>query len=128
MRTTGDALVALAANDDAARAGDAGAPVCLCRGRCALAIRRTTRGAVAAREILARIDADPLRFIESMGGSRERPWTTLPDGSQVKRIPGFNRWTWDDDPEAPFCGSISVRWQPGNRGAATSCARPCLFT
>lgn len=72
------------------------------------------RGAVAAWEILARIDADPLRFIESMEDREAKgPLVTLPDGSQVKRIPGFNRWMWDDDPEAPFCGSISVRWQPG---------------
>lgn len=72
------------------------------------------RGAVAAREILARIDPDPLRFIESMEDREAKgPLVTLPDGSQVKRIPGFNRWMWDDDPEAPFCGSISVRWQPG---------------
>ena len=72
------------------------------------------RGAVAAWEILARIDADPLRFIESMEDREAKgPLVTLPDGSQVKRIPGFNRWMWDDDPEAPFCGSISARWQPG---------------
>lgn len=72
------------------------------------------RGVVAAQEILARIDTDPLRFIESMEDREAKgPLVTLPDGSQVKRIPGFNRWMWDDDPEAPFCGSISVRWQPG---------------
>lgn len=34
---------------------------------------------------------------------------TLPDGSQARRLPGFNRWIWDGE----FCGSIGFRWQPG---------------
>ena len=34
---------------------------------------------------------------------------TLPDGSTVKRLPGFVRWIWDGE----FCGSIGFRWQPG---------------
>ncbi|MBL8309616.1 MAG: GNAT family N-acetyltransferase [Burkholderiales bacterium] len=73
------------------------------------------RGAIAAQEILARIDADAQRFIESMEDREARgPLVTLPDRSQVKRIPGFHRWMWDDDPAAPFCGAISVRWQPGS--------------
>lgn len=72
------------------------------------------RGAVAAQEILARIDADATRFIDSMEDREAKgPLVTLPDGSQVNRIPGFSRWMWDDVPEAPFCGSISARWQPG---------------
>lgn len=34
---------------------------------------------------------------------------TLPDGSQVPRLPGIRRWIWDGD----FCGLINFRWQPG---------------
>jgi predicted acetyltransferase len=34
---------------------------------------------------------------------------TLPDGSQARRLPGYNRWIWD----GAFCGSIGFRWQPG---------------
>lgn len=34
---------------------------------------------------------------------------TLPDGSQARRLPGYNRWLWDGE----FCGSIGFRWQPG---------------
>lgn len=34
---------------------------------------------------------------------------TLPDGSQIDRLPGFVRWLWDGQ----FCGSINIRWQPG---------------
>lgn len=31
-----------------------------------------------------------------------------PDGSTVKRIPGFKKWIWDGE----YCGGISFRWQP----------------
>jgi predicted acetyltransferase len=34
---------------------------------------------------------------------------TLPDGSQVPRLPGIRRWIWDGE----FCGLINFRWQPG---------------
>jgi predicted acetyltransferase len=34
---------------------------------------------------------------------------TLPDGSQVTRLPGITRWIWDGE----FCGSINLRWQHG---------------
>ncbi len=34
---------------------------------------------------------------------------TLPDGSQVPRLPGFRRWIWDGE----VAGSIGFRWQPG---------------
>jgi predicted acetyltransferase len=39
----------------------------------------------------------------------KRGSVVLPDGSTVKRIPGFRRWVWDGD----FCGSIGFRWSPG---------------
>jgi predicted acetyltransferase len=33
----------------------------------------------------------------------------LPDGSMVKRLPGYHRWLWDGD----FVGAINFRWTPG---------------
>jgi predicted acetyltransferase len=56
------------------------------------------------------IEADPVAFVarlddrEAKGGP-----ITLPDGSQVQRLPGYRRWLWDEN----FCGSIGFRWQPG---------------
>jgi predicted acetyltransferase len=37
------------------------------------------------------------------------PPVTLPDGTQVPRLPGFRRWVWDGE----FCGFIGCRWQSG---------------
>jgi predicted acetyltransferase len=76
------------------------------------------RGAVAAREELAKIEADPSAFLhglvdrEAKGGP-----ITLPDGSVVARIPGFRRWMWDGE----FCGSIAMRWQPGTTALPPHC-------
>lgn len=70
----------------------------------------TMRGAVAAREELDLIAADAAGFLAGMidrdatGGP-----VTLPDGSQVARIPGLRHWLWDGE----FCGLINLRWQPG---------------
>jgi predicted acetyltransferase len=69
------------------------------------------RGAVAAMEELARIESDPVGFIQTKADDREAKGgpVRLPDGSEVQRLPGFFRWIWDGE----FCGSISLRWQPG---------------
>jgi predicted acetyltransferase len=68
------------------------------------------RGAVAAVEQLARIDADAHAFLASLDDRDAKgPPVTLPDGSKAQRIPGFVRWMWD----GAFCGSIGFRWQPG---------------
>jgi predicted acetyltransferase len=69
------------------------------------------RGAVAAQEILARIESLGADAFTASLEDREAkgPLVTLPDGTQVKRIPGFHRWMWDGE----FCGSISLRWTPG---------------
>ena len=42
---------------------------------------------------------------------------TLPDGSQVPRLPGYRRWMWDGE----FCGSIGFRWQPGTSALPSYC-------
>ncbi len=68
------------------------------------------RGSVAAREMLARLEADADAYLATLEDREAKgPLVTLPDGTQMKRIPGFHRWMWDGE----FCGSISLRWQPG---------------
>ena len=67
------------------------------------------RGAVAAQEQLAGIDADAQTFLASLEDRDAKgPPVKLPDGSQAQRLPGFLRWMWDGE----FCGSIGFRWQP----------------
>jgi predicted acetyltransferase len=64
----------------------------------------------AAREELELIADDPAGFV-AMLDDREakRGPITLPDVSQVPRLPGYRRWMWD----GAFCGSVGFRWQPG---------------
>ena len=76
------------------------------------------RGEVAAREELARLHADPQAYLDSQDNREGRGGpVTLPDGSQVPRIPGYRRWLWDGE----FCGSISFRWQPGTTALPPYC-------
>jgi len=68
------------------------------------------RGAAAAQEELARIDADADAFLAALHDPEARGGpVTLPDGSQVARLPGFRCWLWDGE----FCGSIGLRWVNG---------------
>jgi predicted acetyltransferase len=77
-----------------------------------------TGGAAAAQEELRAIEDDSSLFLarndhrEARGAS-----ITLPDGSSVPRIPGFQRWLWDGE----FCGRISFRWQPGTTELPPHC-------
>jgi predicted acetyltransferase len=76
------------------------------------------RGVGAAREELARIQADAAAFLASMEDREAKgPPITLPDGSAAKRLPGFKRWLWDGE----FCGSIGLRWQPGTTALPLYC-------
>jgi len=72
----------------------------------------------AAAEGLLEIEADAASFLAAQdsrnGGG---PPVTLPDGSQVPRLPGFHRWMWDGE----FCGEISFRWQPGTTDLPPHC-------
>ena len=75
----------------------------------------------AAQEQLAQIANNTEAFLAQMDDPEARgPIVTLPDGSQVKRIPGLRRWMWDEaasgSGEPGFIGSIGLRWMPG--GAA----------
>lgn len=76
------------------------------------------RGAVAAAEELERIATDQAAFLASMidREAKGEP-VKLPDGSMVKRLPGFRRWMWDGE----FCGVISFRWQPGTEALPPHC-------
>jgi predicted acetyltransferase len=76
------------------------------------------RGAAAAKEELEQVQANAAEFLESMTDreAKARP-VTLPDGSRVRRIPGFRRWIWDGE----FCGSISLRWQYGTTALPPHC-------
>ena len=42
---------------------------------------------------------------------------TLPDGTEVPRLPGIRRWMWDGE----YCGAISLRWQPGTTDLPPHC-------
>lgn len=80
--------------------------------------RDNLRGAAATADDLARIAADPDAFlaglvdIEAAGAP-----IALPDGTTVKRLPGYSRWIWDGE----FCGSIGFRWQPGTEALPPTC-------
>lgn len=69
------------------------------------------RGAAAAAEQLAQIEADADAFLAlSDDPEGQGPLVTLPDGSTVKRLPSLRRWMWH---EGRFVGSIGLRWQAG---------------
>lgn len=60
-------------------------------------------------EELAKISADPNGFLAALNDPAAKGGPiTLPDGTQVPRLPGFRRWLWDGE----ICGSIGFRWQP----------------
>lgn len=73
----------------------------------------------ASQEQLAAIRRDPNGFLERLEDREAKgPSVVLPDGSRVKRLPGFRRWIWKDG----FCGSIGLRWQPGTEALPPHCA------
>ncbi len=76
------------------------------------------RGTAAAEEELLKIENDPGAFLASMEDREAKgPLVKLPDGTHVKRIPGFRRWMWDTE----FCGNIGLRWQPGTTELPPHC-------
>jgi predicted acetyltransferase len=59
---------------------------------------------------LQRIRENPAKFLALLDDPEAKgDPVILPDGSVVRRLPGFRRWLWD----GAFCGSIGFRWQPG---------------
>jgi predicted acetyltransferase len=72
----------------------------------------------ASVELLERIAVDPERFLrEQVDREAKGPPVTLPDGTKVRRLPGYVRWTWDGE----FCGSIGFRWDPGTNELPPYC-------
>ena len=68
------------------------------------------RGEAAARELLEAAARDPDALVASLHDPEGTgPPIELPDGSIVRRLPGFHRWIWDGE----FCGTIGFRWAPG---------------
>lgn len=62
------------------------------------------------RDELVRVEADPeeaLRLFAQV--DPEGRTITLPDGTEVPRIPGVTRWMWDGE----FAGAINFRWVEG---------------
>jgi predicted acetyltransferase len=76
------------------------------------------RGEETRRDELDLIEQDPAGFLELLDNRAARGGPiTLPDGSQVPRLPGYRRWMWD----GTFCGSIGFRWQPGTERLPATC-------
>lgn len=67
----------------------------------------------AGREELEEIDRDASAYLTlQVDREGKGPPVVLPDGSTVRRLPGYRRWMWDGE----FCGVIGFRWQPGSTG------------
>lgn len=76
------------------------------------------RGQAAALEELAEIEADAAAFLAGMEDlDAKGPPIGMPDGTFVKRLPGFHRWMWDGE----FAGTIDFRWQPGTTDLPPTC-------
>jgi predicted acetyltransferase len=79
--------------------------------------RDETRPESGAEERAA-IEADAALFLASLVDREARGApVTLPDGTQVPRLPGYKCWMWDGE----FCGSIDLRWQPGTLDLPAYC-------
>ncbi len=65
----------------------------------------------AGREELNEIARDAAAYLaRQIDREGKGPPVVLPDGSTMKRLPGYRRWMWDGE----FCGVIGFRWQPGS--------------
>ena len=72
----------------------------------------------AGRDELERIRQDPTLFLQQqVDREGAGPPVVLPDGSSVRRLPGYRRWIWDGE----FCGVINFRWQPGTTALPPYC-------
>ena len=64
----------------------------------------------AVAHLTAQIKADPAAYVETIEDLNPIGRTiTLPNGSEVPRLPQYVRWMWDGE----FAGTITFRWQPG---------------
>jgi predicted acetyltransferase len=87
-------------------------------GRRGWSSETATEDEAAAAAELAEMDADPVAFVAALNDPTRggRP-VTLPDGTEVPRLPGIRRWMWDGE----YCGAISLRWQPGTTDLPPYC-------
>lgn len=73
----------------------------------------------AAHEQIAAISKDAASFVSKLDDPTAKAGpVTLPDGSQVPRLPSIRRWIWDDE----FCGHIGLRWKPGTEELPPTCS------
>src|SRR3984893_4389186 len=73
------------------------------------------RLAEAAREELEWIAEDRAAFVAMLEDREARRGpVTLPDGSQVPRLPSYRRWMWDGE----FCGSVGAPREAGTSRVA----------
>lgn len=64
------------------------------------------------------IRSDPAAFIATVEDlDPAGRMVTLPDGSQVPRLPQYTRWMWDGE----FAGVITFRWQRGTTDLPPTC-------
>lgn len=69
-------------------------------------------------EQLEEIQSNPELFVaRQVDLEAKAPPVKLPDGREVRRLPGYHRWMWDGE----FCGSIGFRWQPGTAELPPTC-------
>lgn len=69
-------------------------------------------------EELDKIAQDPEAFLNGFDDPTAAAGpVTLPDGSQVARLPCIGRWIWDGE----FCGHIGLRWQNGTPDLPPTC-------
>jgi len=72
----------------------------------------------AAQEELGKIAENSEAYLAELVLREPRGETiTLPDGSKVPRLPGYQRWLWDGE----FCGLIGLRWQAGTHELPSHC-------
>jgi predicted acetyltransferase len=72
----------------------------------------------AAHEQLQKIEDDAASFVGKLDDPEAKAGPIiLPDGSTVPRLPGYNRWIWDDG----FCGNVNFRWQVGSNELPPHC-------
>ncbi len=76
------------------------------------------RAEESRQEELGQIEKDPAGFIASLVDIEGKgDPIILPDGTRVKRLPGYHRWIWDGE----FAGSVGFRWEPGTEELPPSC-------